>query len=40
MTDLYLAMWDKRPGDSVLLRVSRKRLLLPPQELSVTIGLR
>jgi uncharacterized iron-regulated protein len=40
MTDLRLAMWDKQPGDTVILRVSRKRWLSPPQELDYTIVLR
>jgi S1-C subfamily serine protease len=40
MTDLRLAMWDKLPGDTVTLRVSRKRWFLAPQELSYTIELR
>jgi uncharacterized iron-regulated protein len=40
MTDLHLAMWDRQPGDSVRLRVSRKRWFAPPQELEFTIELR
>lgn len=40
MTDLHLAMWDKLPGETVTLRVSRKRWFFPPQELSYTIELR
>jgi len=39
MTDLRLAMWDKLPGDTVTLRVSRKRWFFPPQELSYSIVL-
>jgi uncharacterized iron-regulated protein len=40
MADLRLAMWDKLPGDSVTLRVSRSRWFLPSQELSYRIELR
>jgi uncharacterized iron-regulated protein len=40
MTDLRLAMWDKRPGETVILEISRKRLLLQPQVLSYPIELR
>jgi uncharacterized iron-regulated protein len=40
MTDLQLAMWDKLPGDTVILRVSRKQWFSPPQELTYTIELR
>ena len=40
MTDLHLVMWDKKPGDTVILRISRTRWLLRPQELSYTIELR
>jgi hypothetical protein len=40
MTDLRLAMWDKQPGDTVVLHVSRKRWFAAPQELSYTIELR
>ena len=40
MTDLRLAMWDKQPGDTVILRVSRKRWFTATQELSYTIELR
>jgi len=39
MTDLHLMMWDKQPGDTVTVRVSRKRLLGSPQELDYTIEL-
>jgi uncharacterized iron-regulated protein len=40
MTDLKLAMWDKQPGDTVTLRISRKRWLAAPRELSYSIELR
>ncbi len=39
LTDLRLVMWDKQPGDTVVLRVSRTRWFPPPQELSYTIEL-
>jgi len=39
MTDLRLAMWDKLPGDTVTLLVSRKHWFSPPQELSYTLVL-
>jgi uncharacterized iron-regulated protein len=39
MTDLRLAMWDKQPGDTVILRVSRTHWFSPPQELSYSIEL-
>lgn len=39
MTDLRLATWDKQRGDTVTLRISRKRWFLTPQELSYTIEL-
>jgi uncharacterized iron-regulated protein len=40
MADLRLAMWDKLPGDTVTLRVSRSRWLFPSKELSYRIELR
>jgi S1-C subfamily serine protease len=40
MTDLRLAMWDKLPGDTVTLEVSRKRWFSAPQRLSYRIELR
>jgi len=40
MTDLHVAMWDKRPGDTVTLRVRRKHWFSTPQVLSYTIRLR
>jgi len=40
MAALRLATWDKRPGDTVTLRLSRKRWLRAPQELSYRIELR
>jgi uncharacterized iron-regulated protein len=40
MTDLKLAMWDKQPGETVTLRISRKRWLSAPRELSYSIRLR
>ena len=40
MTDLRLAMWDKLPGDTVTLEVSRKRWFSAPQQLSYRIELR
>jgi len=39
MTELRLATWDKLPGDTVTLRISRKRWFLPLQELSYNIEL-
>lgn len=39
MTDLRLAMWDKLPGDTVTLEVSRKRWFSAPQQLSYRIEL-
>jgi len=39
MTDLHLAMWDKQPGESVILQVSRKRWFSSPQQLSFTLEL-
>ena len=38
--DLRLAMWDKQPGDTVTLRVSRTRWFGSPEELSYSIELR
>jgi uncharacterized iron-regulated protein len=40
ITDLRLAMWDKLPGDTVTLEVSRKRWFSAPQRLSYRIELR
>jgi len=40
ITDLRLAMWDKQPGDTVTLEVSRKRWFSAPQVLSYRIELR
>jgi uncharacterized iron-regulated protein len=40
MTDLRLAMWDKQPGDTVKLRVSRRQWFAAPQVLSYSIELR
>ncbi|MGD8630945.1 MAG: ChaN family lipoprotein [Gammaproteobacteria bacterium] len=40
ITDLRLAMWDKLPGDTVTLEVSRKRWFSAPQVLSYSIELR
>ena len=40
MTDLRLAMWDKLPGDTVTLEVSRKRWFSAPQRRSYRIELR
>ncbi len=39
MTDLHLVMWDKQPGDTVILRVHRDSWITAPQELSYTIEL-
>jgi len=39
MTDLHLAMWDKQPGESVILQVSRKRWFSSSQQLSFTLEL-
>ena len=39
MTDLHLAMWDKQPGESVILQVSRQRWFSSPQQLNFTIEL-
>jgi len=39
MTDLRLAMWDKLPGDTVTLEISRKRWFSAPQQLSFSIEL-
>ena len=39
MTDLRVAMWNRQPGDTVILRVTRKRWFSPTQELSYTIEL-
>ena len=39
MTDLRLAMWDKLPGDTVTLEISRKRWFSAPQQLSYSIEL-
>jgi uncharacterized iron-regulated protein len=39
MTDLRVSMWDRQPGDTVILRVTRKRWFSPTQELSYTIEL-
>lgn len=39
MADLRLAMWDKLPGDTVTLEVSRKRWFSAPQQLSYRIEL-
>ncbi|MGB5259705.1 MAG: ChaN family lipoprotein [Gammaproteobacteria bacterium] len=33
MPDLRVAIWDKSPGDLITLKVQRKRLFSPPQEL-------
>lgn len=38
--DLRLTMWDKQPGDTVTLRVSRKHWFSSPEELSYSIELR
>jgi uncharacterized iron-regulated protein len=40
MMDLRLVMWDKQPGDTVTLEISRTRWFSQPQELSYTIELR
>jgi uncharacterized iron-regulated protein len=40
ITDLRLAMWNKRPGDVVTIEVSRKRWFSAPQQLSYRIELR
>jgi S1-C subfamily serine protease len=40
MTELHLVMWDKRPGDSVTLRVRRKHWFRAPEELSINLRLR
>jgi uncharacterized iron-regulated protein len=39
MLDLRLVMWDKQPGDTVNLEISRTRWFSQPQELSFTIEL-
>ena len=39
MPDLRLVMWDKQPGDTVNLEISRTRWFSQPQELSYTIEL-
>lgn len=39
MTDLRLATWDKHPGDTVTLRISRRHWFMAPQELSYSIEL-
>jgi uncharacterized iron-regulated protein len=39
MSDLRLAMWDKQPGQRVILQVSRQRWFSSPQQLSLTIEL-
>ncbi len=39
MADLRLATWDKLPGETVTLEVSRKRWFSAPQQLSYTIVL-
>ncbi|UCC56824.1 MAG: ChaN family lipoprotein, partial [Gammaproteobacteria bacterium] len=39
MTDLRVAMWDKQPGETVILRVNRRRWFAAQQELSYTIEL-
>lgn len=38
--DLRLAMWEKRPGDTVSIAVVRKRLLLPDRKLDFEITLK
>jgi uncharacterized iron-regulated protein len=40
ITDLRLAMWDKLPGDTVTLEISRERWFSAPQQLSYSIELR
>jgi S1-C subfamily serine protease len=39
LADLRVATWDKRPGDSVTLKVRRQHWYRPPQELSYVIIL-
>jgi uncharacterized iron-regulated protein len=39
-TDLRLAMWDKKPGETVTLRIQRSNWLKGPQQLSYEIKLR
>ena len=39
ITDLHLALWDKRPGDSISIEVVRKRFLLPAKHLHYTLVL-
>jgi uncharacterized iron-regulated protein len=39
LSDLRVAMWNKQPGDTVILRVYRWRWFAAPQELSYTIEL-
>jgi len=38
--DLRLAMWGKRPGDSIRIAVVRKRLLLPDKNLDLEVTLK
>jgi uncharacterized iron-regulated protein len=39
MVDLRLAMWDKNPGDQIVLEISRKRWIFPARELQLDIEL-
>jgi len=37
--DLQMALWDKRPGDTINIDTVRKRLLLPDKTLSYELTL-
>jgi uncharacterized iron-regulated protein len=38
--DVKIALWDKRPGDDVIVEVQRQRVLLGPKDLSFKVSLR
>jgi len=38
--DVKIALWDKKPGDDVIVEVQRQRVLLGPQDLSFKVSLR
>jgi uncharacterized iron-regulated protein len=40
ITDLRLALWDKKPGDSISIDIVRKRLLMPSKNLNYTLVLK
>jgi hypothetical protein len=40
MADLRLALWDKRPGDTISIDITRDRLLLPDRKLSYELTLK